>query len=466
MTERSDVLIVGGGIAGLAAAHRLEQTMPQARVVLLESQGHLGGRIHTIRDSGFTVEAGPDSFLSSKPAGIRLAGEVGLAEQLEGVDEATRATFIVRDGALHPLPEGLSGLVPGRLGPLFRSDLLSPRARVRVALEQTVRARRGRSDEALGSFMRRRFGAEAYERMIEPLMSGIYGGNGDALSLLATFPQLRKLEIEHGSVLRGIKRSSATPSGTRRAGSPFVAPVEGMEALPRAIHDRLSSVSVHTGTPVRSISRLEDGYRISAEPNREFMARSVIITTPAYVTAALVSALDYELAGLHRGISYGSTATVSLGYSPDTVAPGGLGHGYIIPRREGRPLMAVTFSSRKFRHRGPRGALLIRGFVRVGNDQTILSRSDGDLEGMLRDELRKTHGIGAEPERAWVFRLPNSMPHYAVGHLDRLAAIDVRIAQHPGIFVAGATYHGVGIPDCIASGEAAAHQAGHWLGYT
>jgi oxygen-dependent protoporphyrinogen oxidase len=302
--------------------------------------------------------------------------------------------------------------------------------------------------------MRRRFGGEAYDRLIEPLMSGIYGGNGDELSLLATFPQLRKLEREHGSVLRGVKRSSGRTSGP--GPSPFVAPVEGMGALPDAIAFALDSGSLITGALAVVVETEQSGYTVRMEGREPLHARAVILATPAYVTAGLVSQLDVALSKLHAGIGYGSTSTVSLGFAPGTVNAGPLGHGYIIPRREGRPLMAVTFSSRKFHHRAPKGALLARGFIRVSGSDDLSSTTDGDLVSLVRAELRQTCGIRAEPVIAKVFRLPRSMPQYAVGHLDRLAAIDERLNSHPGLFVAGAAYRSVGIPDCITSGRSAA----------
>jgi oxygen-dependent protoporphyrinogen oxidase len=462
MNASADIVIIGGGIAGLAAAQRLERTAPGISAVLLERDTRVGGWVQTERSGGFTIESGPDSFLSTKPAGMRLSEEVGLAGRLEGVDEETRATFIMRDAVLYPLPQGLSGLVPARLRPLFASPLLSPAGKARVALEQAVRARQGADDESLGRFMRRRFGREAYERMIEPLMSGIYGGNGDALSVLATFPQLRRLELEHGSVLRGIKRSSGPPSGGARP-SPFVAPIEGMGALPEAVRAGLSRTVIGTGVTATAIEAADGGYVVNGTEGLSLPCRAAVIATPAFVTGTLLSTLDPDLGQLHAQIAYGSTATVSLGFPRDAVRQDALGHGYIIPRRESRPLMAVTFSSRKFKHRAPSGALLVRGFVRVSGGADRLPDSDDEMAGLLRDELRQTCDITAEPEVCRVFRLPRSMPQYAVGHVDRVAQIEGKLQALPGIFLAGAAYRGVGIPDCIASGWAAADGAAAYL---
>jgi oxygen-dependent protoporphyrinogen oxidase len=454
MADMYDITVIGGGIAGLAAAHRAARLAPELNVRVLERESRVGGWIRTEMVHGFVVETGPDSFLATKPRGIGLCKEVGLEEWLQRVDEDTRATFVMRDGALCPLPEGLSGLVPARLGPLFASPLLSYPAKVRVAAEQAVRVRPGTDDESLGSFMRRRFGEEAYGRIIEPLMSGIYGGSGEELSLLATFPQLRALEVQHGSVLRGLKRSS-TPATIGRRPSPFVAPVNGMEALPQAVCRALGAAA-DMGASAESVKRDGDLYEIGVRDGGTIQTRSIILATPAFVTSGLLAGLDHTLSDLHAGIPYGSTATVSLGYSPGQVAAERLGHGSIIPRREGRPVMAVTFSSRKFRHRAPEGALLVRGFIRVSPSDELLAAPDDDLIATVQEELRLTCGIDASPAMARVYRLPRSMPQYTVGHTDRVSAMERRLQTLPGLFLAGAAYRGVGIPDCIASGEVAA----------
>src|SRR5579872_6887086 len=246
-----EVVIVGGGIAGLAAALRIERAAADARVTVLEAGSRLGGKIVTAREQGYIVEGGPDSFLTSKPRGLGLCRELGIESRLIGTNEAKRRTFVMRAGRLHPMPEGLSGLVPARLEPLLASDIFSPEGKVRLRHEPDVPPRESDGDETLGSFMRRRFGAEAYERLIEPLMAGIYAGNGDELSLNATFPQLRALERAHGSVIRGIQAADAR----RAAGSPFVSFPIGMSELVEAITARFRRVRTLLRAEVRSIRR-------------------------------------------------------------------------------------------------------------------------------------------------------------------------------------------------------------------
>lgn len=462
MSDGRDVIIIGGGISGLAAALKLGRISPGLRATLLERERGIGGWIQTEHADGFTVEAGPDSFLSTKPVGVTLAREVGLGNCLDGVSEDTRGSSIMRDGRLHPLPEGLSGLVPARLGPLFRSGLLSYRGRARVALEQAVPAREGVDDESLRHFMQRRFGVEAYDALIEPLMSGIYGGKGDELSLLATFPQLRKLEVEHGSVIRGLRRTSPAPTPGRRP-SPFVTLTGGMGTLPQAVARQLGARSLLTGTLARGVKAAPGGYDVQLQDGGTLHGRALILTTPAFITADLVSSVDPVLADLHGTIPYGSTATVSLGFPRVNLRDGDPGHGYIIPRREGRPVMAITFSSRKFRDRAPAGAFLARGFIRPSHSGGIVDTSDTDLIDAVREELRLTLGIASEPIITRVFRLPRSMPQYTVGHVERVDKIETALRSNPGLFVAGAAYRGVGIPDCILSGEAAAHAAASFL---
>lgn len=450
------VVIAGGGIAGLSAAYRLAQIAPEVETVLVEPEHRLGGKLLTDRVDGFTIEAGPDSFLSSKPAGLALCRELGLDDQLQGVQEESRRTFVLRGGSLYRLPEGLSGLVPSRLGPMFRSPLLSPTGKLRVALERLIPARRDEDDETLGSFIRRRLGAEVFDRLVEPLMAGIYGGNGDDLSLAATFPQLRRLEREHGSLLRGLSMTSRPATPNR---SPFVTPRGGMASIAEAIRARLGPVRVISGRSVSRVTVERTEYAVHLDPGEVLRADAVILATPAYVSAGIVESLDESIARILRSIPYASTATVSLAY-PMEVTGGPLpGHGYIVPRREGRAALASTWTSSKFAHRAPEGYVLLRVFLGRAGQEDIVIRPDDELVAMARREIEHLVPSGAQPAVARVYRWPRSMPQYTLGHLDRVTALERRLEQHLGLLVAGSAYRGVGIPDCIESGQGAAQAA-------
>jgi protoporphyrinogen/coproporphyrinogen III oxidase len=461
------VVIVGGGIAGLAAAHRLARETRGAAVTLIESETRLGGKILTERVGGFVLEGGPDSFLSAKPRGLGLCRELGLADRLLGTNEKLRRTYVLRGGQLYDLPEGLSGLVPSRLGPIARSGLLSPWGKLRMAGEYLVPPRPEDGDESVAAFVQRRLGLEAYERLIEPLLSGIYAGDGAELSLAATFPQLRQTELASGGLIKGMlaaRRSAPAPgkAGTaaRAAKLPaFLTAPTGLAEIVEALEARLTGVEILRGVSVTGLERAAPGYRLSLSNGETRAAEAVIFATPAYVSADLLGPLDMLLAVALRGIPYISTATVYLAYPQADLARPLDGYGYIIPRAEGRPILACTWTSSKFAGRAPEGFGLIRVFIGRAGQPDVLERDDAALVALAAAELEGTLGIRAAPAFQRVFRWPRAMPQYTLGHLERVAAIDERLAALPGLYVAGNAYRGVGLPDCIASGEAAAQAA-------
>lgn len=448
-----EVVIIGAGIAGLAAAERLQARRGPGRVVVLDRLSRAGGKISTLRVDGLVLEEGPDSFLSTKPAGMALARTLGLESRLIGTRPFRQRSFVKRSGALHPLPEGFSGLVPSRLGPLLRSPLLSVGGRLRAGCEAFIPRRRAEGDESVGAFVRRRFGREAYERMIEPLLSGIYAGDGDRLSLAATFPQLRDAEARRGRVL-GAMLARRTPAATGR--SPFVTFPEGLSELVTALVARLPDVELRTGTGVRAIRRRGAGYAVECEGGETIVGRSVLVATPAGPAAELLEPLDAPLASCVREIPHIDTATVYLAYRGADLERIPLGYGYVSPRIEGGSIVACTCTSNKFPHRAPQDLVLLRAFVGRDGDE-VLARGDATaLVATVREEFRRVLGIHAAPVHVRVTRWPRGLPQYTLGHLDRVARINSALARWPGLEVAGASYHGVGIPDCIASGWQAA----------
>ncbi len=472
--DRPHVVVVGGGIAGLAAAYRLTRLDPPVAVTLIDAEQRLGGKILTEHLDGFTIEGGPDSFLSIKPRGVGLCTELGLSALLQGTTPRPHRAFVRRGDRLHELPEGLTGLVPTRLQPILRSCLLSPWGKVRFAADAVLPARRDEADESLAHFVRRRLGREVYERLVEPLMAGIYAGDGEQLSLAATFPRLREGERVHGGLIRGVVASRTVPSPVDGAPAlpPFVAPSAGMETLVDALIRELrgAAVRICLGSPVHAVERDTspqmdhlDRYRVELATGEAIGADGVVVAVPAFVAAELLAGFDAELATALGAIPHASSAIVSLAY-PEGDIPRVLdAHGYVIPRAEARAALACTWTSAKWRGRAPDGMALIRVFVgRFGQEQ-LLAGDDDALVAIARAELRETLGIAAPPSLTRVHRWPDGMPQYTMGHLDRLVTIERSLAHDPAVALAGAAYRGVGIPDCIESGEAAAVRVHAWL---
>jgi oxygen-dependent protoporphyrinogen oxidase len=448
------VVVVGGGIAGLAAARRLEAVAPYADVMLIEQDETLGGKIRTEHVDGFVVEGAPDSFLARKERGVALVEELGLGEELIERRPEHHRTFIRRGSDLHPLPGGLTGLIPTNLDALERSDLLSPAGKERFGLEPDIPPATGDEDESVASFVSRRVGREAYECLVEPLMTGIYGGDGEQLSLQATFPQLRVLEREHGSLLRGL----SAPARTDRP--PFVSLRTGMDSLVAALVAGYERTEVLLGRAAVRIGRAA-GYEIELADGGVIGADGVVVTTPAFVTAELLADLDPELASEHASIPYASSVVITLAFSRADVVPRD-GFGYVVPLVEQTDVLACTWSSQKWKGRAPEGSVLIRVYAGRFGGRDVTLAADAELVALARDEVRHV-GISAEPTATHVHRWPRGMPQYVLGHPDRLERIDAAVAEHSCLALAGAAYRGVGIPDCIHSGEQAAESVARAL---
>ncbi len=457
-------MVVGGGIAGLAAAYYLRGGAPGLKVTLLESEPRWGGKITTERipyDGGqFIIEGGPDTFLATKPYAVSLCRELGLEPRLHGTNPEVNSTYVLHNGQLLPLPEGLAMMIPSDVGSILQSRLISWPAKLRMGLDFLLPAQPANGDESLGAFVSRRLGREAYENLIEPLMSGIYAGNGDRLSLASTFPYLRDLELKYGSIARGALKIRRQQSGNGRkvqgSRSAFLTPTTGLAEIVEALVKRLSAdrVELRLQSRVRRLTEMAEGYQLELADGSMLECEAVILATPAPVSGALLGSLDPELGAALSGIPYSSTATISLAYRQADLPRQLDGYGYIIPRREGRRALACTWTSTKFPHRAPSDYALIRVFV--GRAEQVLPLREAELLALAKEELRLTLGIQAEPVVWRTFRWDQAMPQYNLGHPRTLARIEAGVSRHPGLALAGNGYHGIGIPDCIHSGELAA----------
>ena len=442
VTDHADVLVLGGGVAGLAAALRLADAGRTVR--LLEASGRLGGVVRTLRRDGFEADVGPDAFLTRKPAAVRLAARLGVATAVP-----RGGALIQRGGRLHALPAGLSGLVPGQVGPLLRTPALPLSARLRAAAEPLVRAR-ARGDESLEAFAVRRFGRGAWEGLIEPLLGGLYGSDAGPISLRATLPHLHERE-RSGGLLRW--RTAAAPN-VGSAVSPFARPVGGMDRLMDALADALAEagVAVETGTPVAAVEADGAGYRVRLADGTDRRARALLVALPAPAAAAVLATLDPALAAPLADVPMGDAALAVVGFRTADASGVPDVSGWLVPRAEGGDVQAVTLLSRKHAGTAPPGHDLARVFLRPGT----IDRPDAVLLGAAADHLRRRVGLRADPVLAAVHRWRGASPRYTLGHLARLDALAEAAARHPGLAFAGAALRGVGLPDVIAGAEAAA----------
>lgn len=462
---RPRVVVIGGGMAGLSAAYRLTHRA-DTELILLERDTRLGGKIVTEHGDGFVIEGGPEALLTAKPAALALCQELGLGERLIGTNPEARGSFIMRARRLHPLPDGLSGLIPSRLWPIAATRLVSPLGKLRMALD-LVLPRRSRDDESLAAFIERRLGREAYRWLVDPLVGGIYAADGHRLSLAATFPQLQALEREHGGLIRGAlatkRRVAPPPAGA--SPSPFQAPRGGLGELVATLTDHLrdAGVRIETGAAATAITRAEEGYEVTLASGQTMPADAIVCAAPAPDAANLLASLDPELAAGLRAIPHASVATIALAYV-DTAIPRPLaGSGYLTPRAEGRLVKAGTWVSRKWPDRAPEGASLIRVSLGGAGQADVLAMDDDALIAAAREEMRTVLGIEVAPIFTRIFRWPRAMPQYEPGHLPRIAEIEARLASHPGLALAGNAYRGVGLADCMQSGSLAAQRIDAFL---
>jgi protoporphyrinogen/coproporphyrinogen III oxidase len=466
---RRRIVVVGGGISGLAAAYTLAKARRDGAPVepiLVEARATLGGVIQSERVEGCVVEAGPDSFLAEKPQAAELARELGLGDLLIGSNDGERRTYILHRGNLEPLPDGLMLLVPTRVWPVATSRLLPLSSKLAMAADWFRRPPRdGADDESVADFVTRHFGRAMLENIADPLLAGVYGGDSARLSMRSVLARFWKMEREHGSLtrptLKAMKQRRAAIGGQKMP--LFMTVKGGLTQLVERLTSQLDASLIHQGRIVETIERLADEksgrYRVRLNGGTEIDSDAVILALPGRSASQITRQLNGTLAARLAEIPYSSAMTVSFGFNADQVANLPPGFGFLVPAKEKRRLLACTFVHRKFPENVERGKGLLRCFLGGSRDPEVLSLADGEVFSIVRRELREILGLTAEPLFARLHRWPDSMAQYVVGHEDRLRAIDAELGKIPGVFLAGNAYSGIGISDCIRTGRAAAESA-------
>jgi oxygen-dependent protoporphyrinogen oxidase len=454
------IAIIGGGISGLSAAYTLEekrQSGTPVQYALYESSARLGGVLVTDHVGGCILEAGPDSFLTEKPWAADLCRKIGLGDQLIGSNDADRKTYIVTKGKLVVLPDGLMFMVPTKIIPTVLSPLFSVRTKLRMAAEWFHPPRKADEDETVGQMVERHYGSEMVDLLADPLLSGVYGGEASQLSVRAVLPRFADMEAKHGSLGRAMLSARVKMAKAAKAPAKplFSSLKEGMQQMVDALVARLDAPSLNMSAPVQSVIRQDNGWTVSAGYQTDHFD-AVIIATPTKAASFVLGATDGNLARELSGINYSSSVTVTLGYDETVRRSLPPGFGYLVPRTEGRRMLAATFVHNKFPHRAPDNRALVRCFLGGARDEQVLELSEDEILKIVRAELSQIIGLKAEPLFARVYKWKSAMAQYSVGHLERLQRIEALRQNLPGLALAGNGYSGIGVPDCVRSGAEAA----------
>lgn len=462
------VAVVGGGIAGLASAYYLLKEARAAGlpvdVLLLEKENRVGGRIITEKVDGFTIEGGPDCFLRQKPWAAELVRELGLGEELMGTNDDRRKVFVLNKGKLTPLPDGVMLIVPTRIWPFVTSPLLSWPGKIRMGMDLIIPANKNGKDESIASFVRRRLGEEALQKIAEPLLSGIHVSDPEEQSLLATFPRFRNLEEKYGNLIFGMleARKAARSHAAASSGpaSIFITMKSGLYSFMDALYAEISALGgrVLTGWEAAKIEKNAAGFSIINERGEEIPADAVVLASPSNISAELVHAFAPGVSNRLNSIDYVSTATVSMAYREAEMGHALNGFGFVVPRGENRRISACTWTSTKFSNRVPAAQAMIRCFVGGPGKEEDVDLDDSSMLDLVKREVKELMGITAEPVLTRIYRWHKGNPQYKVGHLDRVQEIHKACDSMNGLFVTGSSYGGIGLPDCVRQGKETAQK--------
>jgi oxygen-dependent protoporphyrinogen oxidase len=466
--EKQKIIIIGGGIAGLTSAFYLQKAIQEdnlpIEIKLIEASHRLGGKMQTVIRDGFTIERGPDSFLARKLSISRLAKEVGMDDQL--VHNSTGKSFVLVNEKLHSMPGGSIMGIPTEIGPFITTGLFSIPGKLRAAADFILPRSESGKDQSLGEFFRRRLGNEVVDNLIEPLLSGIYAGDIDHLSLMSTFPQFYEVEQKYRSLIIGMKKTTPsqpkTPDRKEKAKGGFLTFKTGLQSFAEAIEAKIDPKSILKGHRVDKIIKNGHKYDVYLNNGETLVADSIIAATPHKITQSMFA--DYRFFDPFKSVPSTSVATVALAFPEEAVKNDIDGTGFVVSRNSDYSITACTWTHKKWAHSTPKGKLLLRCYVGRSGDETIVDLSDDRIIKIVLDDLKKTMDITMNPDFAIISRWKNSMPQYTVGHKQRVANILEHMkAELPGVFLAGSSYGGVGLPDCIDQGEAAVQNVLNYL---
>ncbi len=461
------VIIIGGGITGLSAAYYLQKEFaaqglfPQLQ--LIEQAPACGGKLQTMEKDGFVIEKGPDSFLARKQAIMDLTMELALQDELVGMNPDAKKTYIVRNGRLHSFPQGLMLGIPTAFLPFIQSNLISFRGKLRAAFDFILPRNMNHQDESLGLFLQKRFGQEVLDYLVEPIVAGIYAGNAKELSLQATFPQFQTLVRRYRSLMIGMKQEKSKTAALSQAlpqhlrGSVFISYKKGLTTLTNALLQALNNVDIRTQASVTRMYHHDHQVCLELANGHQEVADAVIVTVPAHHIASMVE--HSVISSMLDQIPYVSVANVILAYEKKDITVPLEGAGFVVPRVEHRSITACTWTSQKWMHTAPQDKVLLRCYVGRSGDEQWMQCSDIELVHRVKQDIADLMGIHATPLFYEITRMPRSMPQYRVGHLDLVTQVRQQLAiDLPGVWMTGAGFHGVGIPDCIQQGKEAAQQ--------
>ena len=468
MTSSKRVAVLGAGISGLSAAYRLHRLRPEATLRVWDRRDRTGGVLTTLHTQGYQIEQSADNFITTVPWGLELCRELGLADELVQTNPAYRRTYVVRKKRLHLLPDGFLMMAPSKMWPLAVTPILSPLGKLRAAMEYVLPKSRSDADETLASFVTRRLGREVFERLVEPLVSGVYAADMDKLSLMATLPRFREMEREHGSLIRAMRSQirankqaglQANESGARY--SMFVTLRQGLSHITDTLAAKLPSDAVQLNRRAETLERIADEsgktqWRLTDQHGRAECFDAVIFALPSYETARLIMPMHNRLGEWLGRIEHSGTAIVTFAFHRAQMKTKITGMGFVVPKTENSPILAGSFSSMKYEHRAPEGKLLIRFFAGGARAPEMVDLPDAELLPLIKREMNQLLHIECEPELEVVSHWPRTMPQYHLGHLELIDEVSRLAAEIPDFALAGNAFDGVGIPNCARTGQLAA----------